>query len=35
MNMAVIRIFVEKKPGYDVEAEQMLADLRTNLLIGS
>ena len=33
--MAVIRIFVEKKPGYDVEAEQMLADLRTNLLIGS
>ena len=27
----VIRVFVEKRPGFDVEARQMLADLRDNL----
>ena len=27
----VIRIFVEKREGFDVEARQMLADLRDNL----
>ena len=29
--MAVKRIYVEKKPGFDVEAKAMLADLRENL----
>ena len=27
----VIRVFVEKRPGFDVEARHMLADLRDNL----
>ena len=27
----VIRVFVEKKPGFAVEAEHMMADLRENL----
>ena len=27
----VTRVFVEKKPGFDVEAKQMLWDLRHNL----
>ena len=27
----VIRVFVEKKPGFDVEARHMKADLRENL----
>ncbi len=31
--MAVKRIFVEKKPGFDVEARKLLGDIRDNLLI--
>ena len=27
----VIRIFVEKKPGFDIEAGHIMADLRENL----
>ncbi len=33
--MAVFRIFVEKKPGFDVEARQLLADINGLLQIGS
>lgn len=31
--MAVKRIYVEKKPGFDVEAQKLFRDLRDNLLI--
>lgn len=31
----VIRVFVEKKPGFDVEARQLLADLQEHLGISS
>ena len=31
----VIRIFVEKKSGFDVEAQQIKADLKGNLGMGS
>ena len=27
----VIRVFVEKRPGFDIEAQHILADLRDNL----
>ena len=33
--MSVERIFVEKKSGFDIEAQALLADIRENLLIHS
>lgn len=35
LNLEVKRIFVEKKPGMDIEAKQMLSDLKDNLGIVS
>ena len=35
MNSEVVRIFVEKRQGFDIEASQMLADLRENLGLSS
>ncbi len=32
--MAVRRVFVEKKPGYDVEADKLYSEIKENLLIG-
>ena len=32
---SVKRLFVEKRPGFDVEARHMLADLRENLGIAA
>ena len=31
----VIRVFVEKRPGFDIEAQHMLSDLRDNLGLAS
>lgn len=31
MNKSIIRLYVEKKPGFDVEAQQLLKDLKANL----
>ena len=33
-SMAVIRVFVEKKPGFHVEAQHLKEDLQQNLGVG-